>query len=81
MRTVEFATRPGSRRGFVILDVAVTERNAVNFETGYGQHDVYGWFLTLLGMRVEPAGSRGTEFGLGLRLGFRIAGVDARRFC
>lgn len=76
LSTVDFATRPGSRRGRVILDIAVTERNPVVFETGYGHHDTYGWFLTLLGLRVDPAAAYGTEFTFGLRLGFHIAGLD-----
>ena len=76
LSTVDFSTRPGSRRGLVILDIAVTERNPIIFETGYGHHDIYGWFLTLLGLRVDPAAANGTEYRLGLRLGFHIAGLD-----
>jgi len=73
---VDFSTRPGSKRGLVILDIAVIERNQVIFETGYGFHDTYGWFLTLLGLRFDPATAQGTEYRLGLRLGFHIAGLD-----
>ena len=76
LNTAEFSTRPGSRRGLVVLDIAVTERKTVVFETGYGHHETYGWFLTLLGLRIDPAAAYGTEFGLGLRLGFHIAGLD-----
>jgi outer membrane protein assembly factor BamA len=76
LSAIDFSTRPGSRRGFVILDISVVERNRLIFETGYGLHDTYGWFLTLLGLRVEPAVAYGTEYRLGLRLGFHIAGLD-----
>jgi len=74
--SVDFSTRPGSRRGLVILDIAIAERRPVVFETGFGYHDTYGWFLTLLGVRVEPGFAGGTELGLGLRLGFHISGLD-----
>lgn len=76
LSAVDFSTRPGSRRGFVILDIAVVERKPVVFETGYGHHDTYGWFLTLIGLRVDPAAAHGIEYRLGLRLGFHIMGLD-----
>lgn len=76
LSTVDIASRPGSRRGRIILDIAVTEKKPIVFETGYGHHDTYGWFLTLLGLRVDPAAAYGTEYRLGLRLGFHIAGLD-----
>ncbi len=78
LNAVDFSTRPGSRRGLVILDIAVIERKPIVFETGYGHHDTYGWFLTLLGLRVDPAIANGTEFRLGLRFGFHIAGLDGQ---
>ncbi len=76
MSAVDFSTRPGSRRGLVILDIAIVERKTVIFETGYGHHDTYGWFLTLLGLRVEPATANGYEYRLGLRFGFHLSGLD-----
>jgi len=76
LKSVDLSTSPGSRRGLIILDIAVVERNPVVFETGYGLHDTYGWFLTLLGIRIDPAAAYGTEYRLGLRLGFHIAGLD-----
>ncbi len=78
LSAADFSTRPGSRRGLVILDIAVAERKPVVFETGYGYHDTYGWFLTLLGIRVDPAAAHGTELRLGLRLGFHLAGLDGK---
>jgi outer membrane protein insertion porin family len=76
LRSVDFSTRPGSRRGLVVLDIAIAERRPVAFETGFGYHDIYGWFLTLLGVRVDPGFAGGTELGLGLRLGFHLTGLD-----
>jgi len=78
LRAVDFSTRPGSKRGFVILDITVIERKLVIFETGYGHQDTYGWFLTLLGLRIDPAAANGTGFRFGLRLGFHIAGFDGQ---
>lgn len=77
LKEVTFSTRPGSERGLVILDIDVVERSPVSFETGFGYHDTYGWFLTLLGMRVDPALGHGSSFRLGLRMGFNISGLDA----
>ncbi len=76
LSAVDFSTRPGSKRGLVILNIDVIEKNQVILETGYGFHDTYGWFLTLLGLRYDPAAAYGTEYRLGLRLGFHIAGLD-----
>jgi outer membrane protein assembly factor BamA len=60
----------------VILDIAITEKRPVILETGFGYHDIYGWFLTLLGVRIEPGFAGGTGLGLGVRLGFHISGID-----
>ncbi len=76
LAAVDFSTRPGSRRGLVVLDVEIVERRPVVIETGFGYHDIYGWFLTLIGARIEPGFAGGTEVGLGLRLGFHISGID-----
>ncbi len=73
-----FSTRPGKRRGYVIVDIMVEERESLSLETGYGYHDVHGWFLTLLGLRVEPALGYHSHLNIGVRLGFRLSGVDAR---
>ncbi len=76
LSAVDFSTRPGSKRGLVILDIAIVEQKPVVFETGYGHHDTYGWFLTLIGLRIDPAAAHGIEYRLGLRLGFHIVGLD-----
>jgi outer membrane protein assembly factor BamA len=76
-KTVEFSTRPGSERGTVILVIAVDERGFPTFETGFGYDDLYGWFLTLLGLRFDNPLGIESQFRIGLRLGFRISGMDA----
>ena len=74
---VDLSTRPGAGRGAVILVVTVTERSLLSVETGFGYDDLYGWFLTLVGLRMDNTLGIESTFRLGLRLGFRIAGVDA----
>jgi outer membrane protein insertion porin family len=74
---VEFSTRPGSERGAVVLVIEVVERGLASFETGFGYDDLYGWFLTLLGLRLDNAFGIESRFRMGLRLGFRTAGIDA----
>ncbi|UCG51862.1 MAG: BamA/TamA family outer membrane protein [Candidatus Latescibacterota bacterium] len=75
--SVEFSTRPGSVRGAVVLVIEVKERGFPSFETGFGYDDLYGWFLTLLGLRFDNTLGIESQFRMGLRFGFRIAGVDA----
>jgi outer membrane protein assembly factor BamA len=75
-RRVDFSTRPGSTRGAVVLVVAVEDRSFPTFETGFGYDDLQGWFLTLLGLRFDNPFGIESQFRMGLRLGFRIAGVD-----
>ncbi|NIM18673.1 MAG: BamA/TamA family outer membrane protein [Candidatus Latescibacteria bacterium] len=74
---VHFSTRPGSERGAVILVIEVTERSYPLIETGFGYHDLHGWFLTLIGFRFDHTFGIESRMRLGLRLGFHIAGVDA----
>ncbi len=67
---------PGGERGTVVLVVDVEERRA-SFETGFGYDDLDGWFLTLLGLRVDNSFGTESRFRLGYRFGFRISGIDA----
>jgi len=76
-KTVEFSTRPGATRGAVVLVVEVEERSFPTFETGFGYDDLHGWFLTLLGLRFDNTFGIESQFRMGLRLGFRVTGVDA----
>ncbi|MBN1165113.1 MAG: BamA/TamA family outer membrane protein [Candidatus Krumholzibacteriota bacterium] len=74
---VNFYTRPGRLRGAIILDIQVEERSKFAFETGYGYHETRGWFLTLLGMRVNRLYHTDSNLRCGIRLGFNLAGLDA----
>jgi len=76
-KKVKFSTRPGAARGAVVLVIDVEERSFPTFETGFGYDDLHGWFLTLLGLRFDNAFGIESQFRLGLRLGFRVTGVDA----
>jgi outer membrane protein insertion porin family len=76
-KTVSFSTRRGSERGAVVLRVEVSERGNPVFETGFGYHDLNGWYLTLLGLRLDNALGADSRFRVGARLGFRLAGLDA----
>lgn len=74
---VDFSTRPGDERGTVVLVINVKEYGYPTFETGFGFHDVHGWFLTLGGLRFDNAFGVESRLRLGVRLGFRLAGLDA----
>lgn len=73
---VQFSTRPGERRGAVVLVIEVKERGYPTFETGYGYHDLHGWFLTLGGLRFDNPLGVESRLRVGARLGFRLAGFD-----
>ena len=74
---VDFSTRPGSRRGEVVLIVEVLEKSFPSFETGFGYHDLYGWFLTLAGLRFDNMFKVESRLRFGVRLGWRLGGLDA----
>jgi len=75
-KSVDFSTQPGSARGDVVLKVALEERGNPVFETGFGYNDLNGWFLTLLGVRFDNTLGEDSQLRFGLRLGFRMAGMD-----
>jgi len=74
---VDLFTRPGSERGAVVVVVDVKERGFPTFETGFGYHDLYGWFLTLGGLRFDNLWGTESQLRVGVRLGWRLGGVDA----
>lgn len=74
---VDFFSRPGSARGSLILEIEVVERKTFSFETGYGYHDVNGWFLTLAGLRFDHLHHTDSMLRLGFRLGFNLVSLDA----
>jgi outer membrane protein assembly factor BamA len=74
---VALFTRPGSQRGTVVVEVDVEDRSFPTFETGFGYHDLYGWFLTLGGLRFDNLWGSESQLRVGVRLGWRLGGVDA----
>ncbi len=74
---VEFSTRPGLLRGTVILVIEIEERGRASLNTGFGYHDLHGWFLTLLGTHIDYPFGIDSRMNLGVRLGFHLAGFDA----
>ena len=74
---VDLFSRPGSARGSLILEIEVTEHKTFAFETGYGYHDINGWFLTLAGLRFDHLGRTDSMLRLGFRLGFNLVSLDA----
>jgi outer membrane protein insertion porin family len=75
---VDFSTRPGSVRGQIVLVVEVEERGFPSFETGFGYDNLYGWFVTILGLRLDNTFGPESQLRLGWRFGYRISGVDLR---
>ncbi|MFH1311976.1 MAG: BamA/TamA family outer membrane protein [Candidatus Eisenbacteria bacterium] len=70
-------TRPGSERGSVILEIDIVEKKTISFETGYGYHDVNGWFLTLAGVRFDQLFKTDSVLRIGFRLGLNLTSFDA----
>lgn len=76
-RTVDFSTRPGTARGQVVLRINVDERGNPVVETGFGYHSLNGWYLTLIGLKLNNVLGADSQTRVGLRLGFRMFGADA----
>jgi outer membrane protein insertion porin family len=76
-KEVDLSTQPGSERGSVVLNIEVIERTYPIIETGFGYHDLQGWFLTLIGLRLDHAFGVESQTRIGIRLGFHLAGIDA----
>lgn len=76
-REVDLSTEPGSERGSIVLNIEVVERKYPIIETGFGYHDLQGWFLTLIGLRFDHAFGVESQTRVGVRLGFHLAGIDA----
>jgi len=73
---VSLSTRPGARRGLVILVLNVRERHQPYLDTGFGFRDPEGWYLTLLGLRSENPFGYGGRATAGIRFGFRTVGLE-----
>lgn len=74
--SVDFYTRPGSRRGAVVLVVEVVEIGP-QLRFGTGNSDLDGWYLIPAELNLDNAGGYGERAALQLRLGYRLAGLYA----
>lgn len=74
--TVEFYTRPGSRRGAVILVVEVKEIGP-GLRFGTGNSDLDGWYLIPAEVSLDNISGRGERAALQLRFGYRLTGLYA----
>lgn len=74
---VDFHTRPGSRRGAVILVVDVRERGP-DVRLGTGLTDLDGWYLIPVELSLNNALGRAEKTALQWRIGYRHAGLIAR---
>ena len=77
VRDVRVSTLPGSRLGYVSVEMEIDERSRIAFETGFGYHDIYGWFLTVAGLRLQPVKGNDSMWRAGVRIGFHLTGLDA----
>jgi len=74
---VDVSAEPGSERGLLRVLVSLRERQRPYLDTGFGFRDPEGWYLTLVGLRVENPVGLGGRATAGLQLGFRTAGAEA----
>jgi len=77
VRDAHLSTSPGSRLGYVRVEIEIDERGRAAFETGFGYHDIYGWFLTVAGIRWQPVRKNDSMWRAGVRIGFHLTGLDA----
>jgi outer membrane protein assembly factor BamA len=75
--SADFFTTPGTTRGAVVLEIDIVERSSLSIETGYGYHDVHGWFLTLVGLRFDGLFNTASNLRVGLRYGFNLMYLGA----
>lgn len=73
---VAFFTRPGSRRGALVLVLDLTERGA-EFRLGTGNSDLDGWYLIPAALSLDNLTGRGEQAGVQLFVGYRAAGLTS----
>jgi outer membrane protein insertion porin family len=77
VRDVRLSTSPGALLGYVKVEMEIEERSRVAFETGFGYHDIYGWFVTIAGLRWNPVKGNDSMWRAGVRIGWHLTGLDA----
>jgi|GEM_PF-1373540 len=73
-RSVRYFTRPGSRRGFLVLVLEVEEQG-FDFRFGTGNTDLDGWYVIPAMVALDNQFGRGGIFDLKWRIGFRHTGL------
>ncbi len=73
---VSFKTERGSERGRIRLVLDVTEKG-IEFRFGTGYRDLDGWYVVPAQLRLDNRLGRGERVRLSLKLGYRIAGLEA----
>jgi outer membrane protein assembly factor BamA len=72
---VEVFTAPGSERGAIVLQVDATLDRGPRFESGFGQEPLDGWYLNLVGLRLQHLTRAGSTLGLTYQTGLRRRGL------
>ena len=73
---VDYFTKPGSRRGSVIL-VLIVQDSSSQLRLGTGQTDLDGWYLIPLELSLDNLLGRAEESRLQFRFGYRHVGLLA----
>ncbi len=74
--SVEFFTRPGARRGALVLVLDVEERG-VAFRLGTGNTDLDGWYLVPAALSLDNLTGRGERAAVQFFVGYRTGGLSA----
>jgi len=72
--SVEFASRPGTGRGRIVLHLDVVEQS-LDFRFGAGYQDLSGWYLIPAEFRFDNRLGRGERTRLHLKFGHRLSGI------
>lgn len=73
---VDYYTRPGARRGAVVLVVELDEAGS-QFRLGTGNSDLDGWYLIPAEACFDNFSGHGERAAIQLRFGYRLAGLYA----
>jgi outer membrane protein assembly factor BamA len=71
---VSFYSRPGSRRGLIVIVLEVQEKS-VEIRLGTGYSDLDGWYLIPAELALDNRLGRGEQIRLQSRIGYRHAGL------
>jgi len=72
-KEVSFYTRPGSKKGNVVVVIEVKERHGPYFQLAGGYSDLNGWYFVPASLRFDNLFGKGNFMGLGWFIGDRIS--------